>query len=512
MKKQLQLSFLLIIAIFGIGTGAVIQNLLRSTTHLQDLINLHEIEDIRQELNLRVQKVQAYVILPGIDFSYNLDEVIKNVRLVEVAAENCHNCHHEPAVQEDLDYARHLITDFEEKLSYLITTVEDTQWRRDNQEQAIKLSKSIIVHIQDMVSQAAATLQKKTDEAMTDINRSYSFLITTLLITFATTMIIAPYLIKKITAPIKKLHTASKKIAAGELGYTTDLDTSPEFAELFSSFNKMSTALAEKEAENKKLYADLETQLATIKQTQHQLVTAGKLASLGKLAGGIAHDFNNILCGIIGHVNILKMSRPEGSHDSKILTTIYDASYHASKLVEQLMTFAKQQDWQEVPVDLNQIVLEAGQELTEQKADTVIFTTNLADNLNRVKGDPDRLREMITNIWLNSLQAVGKDGIIEVSSKLTETAQIQTGQSLTLPHGQYVNIKISDNGKGIPKDVLPMVFDPYFSTQELGNQKGVGLGMAIAFSIVRKHEGYLHIDSTESSGTTVNIFLPALTA
>ena len=511
MKKKIIFSFFLIFLLFSLGAGATISRLVQSTSSLRNLIKLHEIEDIRQDLNLRVQKVKAYVLMPGLDFSYNLAEVVENVQLMEETVQKCYGCHHREAIEEDIRYTERLVTEFQEKLSYLITTVKDVEWRRENQRQASKIADAIVHHVQDMVNRAAGTLQQKTDLAMGQIHRSYIFLITTLGITFVTALLIAHYLTKTITDPISQLQTAARKITEGELGYTTTYGGKAEFGELLTTFNQMSKALAEKESENNRLYQDLQHQLDNLQKTKHQLIMAGKLASLGKLAGGIAHDFNNILCGIVGHISIIKNNLGKDDPNTTSLDTMQTASFRASKLVDQLMTFASVTDWQEVPVDINNsitMIINAKQSGITQE---IKINKQLTEDLCPVLGDPDRLQELLNNILSNAIHAIEPKGQVDIATE-HEPLKHQTANSpLPLPNGIYVKISIKDNGKGIPKEVLPRVFDPYFSTKGLGPQKGLGLGMAIAYSIVSKHEGHIKIDSQEGQGTVVEVYLPAVT-
>jgi len=161
MKKQIILGFSIIFLVFGLGSAVIIHNLLRSTNSLQYLLSLHKIEDMRQNLNLRVQKVQAYVHLSALDFSYNLDDIISNIQELETSAKECLTCHHEPEIEKEITYTHELIHNYEEKLSYLITSANDDTWRSDNQKQAVKLSDSIIHHVQDMVNRRHPATQNR---------------------------------------------------------------------------------------------------------------------------------------------------------------------------------------------------------------------------------------------------------------------------------------------------------------------------------------------------------------
>lgn len=511
MKKQIILSFLLIFLVFGLGSAVIINNLLRSTNSLQDLLDLHRIEDIRQNLNLRVQKVQSYIHLSALDFSYNLDDIVANIRELEVAAKNCLDCHHEPAIDKDILYTQELIRDYEEKLSYVITSSNDDTWRRENQRQAVQLADTIIYHVQDMVNRAASTLKRKTDNAMKQIKKTYLFLSGTMICTVLMTLLIGHYLTNKITTPIDQLLLATKKLASGELGYVTEYRGNDEFVQLQKSFNEMSLALAAKDKENKDLTLDLQNKIDELHNTQRQLIISEKFASLGKLADGISHDFNNILCGILGCITILKQELKGRYTATELLLSLEKASLRASHLVQKLQSFAGHQEYRQVQVNINEVVIDVHQSIRNPLAKGYTMTLDLDENSTLVNGDYIGLKELFYNICENAIEALAEDGNgrIEIKTENRSVSNNQDGNH-TIPTQRYVKIAIKDNGKGIQDGNLQKIFDPYFSTRERSAQRGMGLGMAIAFSIVKNHHGYIYIDSEEGVGTQVDIYLPAI--
>ena len=512
MKKQIALAFFTIYLIFGLGSAAIINNLLRSTSSLQDLLNLHKIEDMRQNLNLRVQKIQSYVHLSAMDFSYNLDDIVTNIQGLEEAAHVCRTCHHEETVTKDISYTEELIHDYQERLSYIITSASDDTWRRDNQKQAVKLADTIIYHVQEMVNRAATTLQRKTDLAMQQIKKTYLFLSITMACTVFVALAIGRYLAQKITTPIDKLLLATKKLAAGELGYTADYQGTDEFVQLRESFNEMSLALAEKDRENRELTRDLHKKIDELGKAQQQLIISEKLASLGKLAGGIAHDFNNILCGMLGYITILKQDLDGKGSAADSLTTLEQAAIRASHLVQKLQSFAGQKEYPLLPVNVNEVVVDVHQAIrTTYRQGGYTVTLSLDEGLARINGDYAGLKELLYNICENAIEALSADRheLVEIATTNHTVTNNQDGKH-AVPDQTYVKITIKDNGQGIQDANLHKIFDPYFSTREMSARRGMGLGMAIAFSIVKKHHGYIFIDSEVGAGTQVNIYLPTL--
>ncbi len=509
MKKQIIFSLVLIFLLFGIGSAAIVSNLLNSAASLNNLISLHEIENIRKNVSIRLQSIQGYINLPAKLFSSKTKEIADKTQQLQVATQDCFGCHHPASIVRDIAHTETLINSFKQSVSNFNSNETSQAKIQENKQQTINSANEILLHVQNLTDRATEILHNKSNQATTDIQRSYTILIFTFLTTFGLAVIIAHFLIKKITTPIDELLDATRKIKNGELGCMTKAHGPKEFTELLNTFNSMSLALAERENENKALYEDLEKRIHELHKTQHQLVIADKLASLGRLAGGISHDFNNILCGIIGHISLLKVNFDKEASQYSTLETLEKASFHASKLVKQLQTFANLKDWQEIPVNLNHIIISVTQSIKHTLEKDIQVVMQLSDNLFLTKGDPDRFQELLQNICNNSIQAITNKGCLTITTSNRHLTEIKNEDS-PLPAGQYIRITIEDDGVGIPEDVLPQVYDPYFSTKELGSQKGMGLGMAIAFSIVSKHEGHIHLESTEGAGTTVKIDLPAM--
>jgi signal transduction histidine kinase/HAMP domain-containing protein len=247
MRKYIIISFSLIFLLFGLGSGVTIYHLISTTSNLRQLINLHEIEDIRQELSFSLQKIQNYTFSSPAYFAENIDEILENATVIDQTIGKCHECHHEPEVEAELNGVGSLIQEYQEQLSYLITTVTEGERRRVHQIKVIDQSNIILTQVQGMVSRAANTLNLKTSFAMRKIEKSYIILGLTLLLTFLAALLVAHYLASHITKPVDELLTATNKIAKGELGYQADFKGRDEFETLISTFNNMSASLAQQE-------------------------------------------------------------------------------------------------------------------------------------------------------------------------------------------------------------------------------------------------------------------------
>jgi len=234
---------------------------------------------------------------------------------------------------------------------------------------------------------------------------------------------------------------------------------------------------------------------------EEELLKIKKLESVGVLAGGIAHDFNNILTAILGNINLAEMYIDPKDKAYSLLQEAEKASVRAKDLTQQLLTFSKGGDpirktasIQEVIIDSANFVLHGSQ---------VACHFNIADDLWLVDIDTGQMGQVIQNIVLNASHAMPEGGEINITCSNILDITTQTG--LSLPGENYIKIAIQDNGDGIQKKYLNKIFDPYFSTK----QEGSGLGLAVTYSIVNKHDGFIFVQSKLGEGTTFNIYLPA---
>ncbi len=235
------------------------------------------------------------------------------------------------------------------------------------------------------------------------------------------------------------------------------------------------------------------------RRMEDELVKSEKFEALSILSGGIAHDFNNLIAIILGNIEII--STENVSEDAKeAILAIEKAVMRAKNLTEQLMTFTKEG----VPLKRVTCLADLIREicvfsLRGSKASCIF---NIETNLWYADIDEAKISQVIGNILLNSIQAMPKGGLIEI---FANNEIVPESNFLNMKPGKYVKVSIKDNGIGIPKDKLPYIFDPYFTTKE----KGHGLGLASAYIIVKKHNGYIFAESEYGAGTTITFYLPA---
>ncbi|PKI16553.1 hybrid sensor histidine kinase/response regulator [Colwellia sp. 12G3] len=236
------------------------------------------------------------------------------------------------------------------------------------------------------------------------------------------------------------------------------------------------------------------------KQIEEELFKSKKLESVGLLAGGIAHDFNNILAGLFGHLELAKLKLAADHPAYQHIKTANQAMDSATHLTNQLLTFAKGGDPLFETVDIKEIIEDSIEFSLRGSGIKTILT--LPQDLWMLNADKGRLSQVIINLLINAEHAMPSGGTLTV-----EATNIAEFTNNFVPHlyGKFVCLKISDKGVGISKEQQKYIFDPYFTTK----QSGSGLGLAMAHSIIAKHNGYISVESELDKGTTFSIYLPA---
>ncbi|MEQ1832846.1 MAG: ATP-binding protein [Candidatus Eisenbacteria bacterium] len=248
------------------------------------------------------------------------------------------------------------------------------------------------------------------------------------------------------------------------------------------------------------------TDVTENKRLEAQLVRAQRLESIGQLAGGVAHDFNNLLTAISGFTSMALDSLTSDHPARRELGEALKAGDRAAALTRQLLAFARKQVIQPRDVDLVAVVHELRSLLRPVLGEHIHMRLNVAPALWPVHVDASQLEQVLVNLAVNARDAMPEGGELEISAaNLTLSAPRSTGAG-TLPAGDYVEIRVRDEGHGVPEEVQPHLFEPFFTTKAGG--KGTGLGLATCHGIVLQSGGHIEFESRAGEGTTFVVVLP----
>ena len=264
----------------------------------------------------------------------------------------------------------------------------------------------------------------------------------------------------------------------------------------------------------KKDAVELETRLNLVQQTERekeilarQLQQSQKMEAIGTLAGGIAHDFNNILTIILGYAQ-LALKKAQDAGQKKDINRLVSAGMRATELVKQILAFSRQTEIKRTPVSLLPIVKEALKLLRASLPATVEIEQIISKEEHRVLADATEIHQVLMNLCINSYHAMGEQG--GTLTVRMEKDFVPACDGNALPNrpapGEYLLLSVKDDGCGIPPEIKDKIFDPYFTTKDVG--QGAGLGLSIVHGIVRRYNGTIYVDSEPGRGTEFKIHLP----
>jgi len=240
-----------------------------------------------------------------------------------------------------------------------------------------------------------------------------------------------------------------------------------------------------------------------------RLDQAQKLEAIGALAGGIAHDFNNILQPIILYTEMELLEIPTSSPMRDSLERVLKASLRAKELVGQILAVSRSdQEQQRMPTDISPIIKEALKLLRSSIPTSIEIRQKIRKGI--ALADPTQIHQVLMNLCTNAAHAMGEKGVLEVGlSHVNLSESDLADQSIVdLKHGSYLKLCVSDTGSGMDAKTMARIFDPYFTTKEVG--KGSGLGLAVVYGIVKRHEGAITVRSESGKGTTFSVYIPRI--
>jgi two-component system cell cycle sensor histidine kinase/response regulator CckA len=242
------------------------------------------------------------------------------------------------------------------------------------------------------------------------------------------------------------------------------------------------------------------------KRMEEQLRQAHKMESVGRLAGGVAHDFNNMLGVILGHAEMALERIDQGKPVSDNLNEILKATKRSADLTRQLLAFARRQTINPVVLDLNETVAGMLKMLRRLIGEDIELIWKPGRSLWHVKIDPAQVDQTLMNLIVNARDAISNVGTITIETSNVVLDEVYCQTHAETPPGEYVLLTVSDTGIGMDKETLDHIFEPFYSTKEVG--KGTGLGLAMIYGIVRQNHGYLTVYSEQGNGTCFKIYLP----
>ncbi|MGE3335983.1 MAG: response regulator [Rhodospirillaceae bacterium] len=242
------------------------------------------------------------------------------------------------------------------------------------------------------------------------------------------------------------------------------------------------------------------------RRRDEQIHESQRMEAVGQLTGGIAHDFNNLLTVIKANAEDLLMDSKADRAKARQVEMLLQAANRGADLVQQLMAFARKQELAPTAIDINEMLSGFSRLLTRTLPENIRLSVKRAPNFLSVLADPSRLENALLNLCLNARDAMVNGGGLTIETQVATLDHAYAAENAGINPGQYVMIAVTDEGHGMPKDVVERAFQPFFTTKEIG--KGTGLGLSMVYGFVKQSGGHAKIYSEVGYGTTIKLYLP----
>ncbi len=240
---------------------------------------------------------------------------------------------------------------------------------------------------------------------------------------------------------------------------------------------------------------------------QEQLLQAQKMESIGTLAGGIAHDFNNLLQGILGYTSLSLQCVDSQSETHRFLQAVFESAERAANLTSQMLAFSRRKEPRVEPVGISRLVDETVRMLRHMIPTTIEIENRIEPNAWPVEADATQIQQVLVNVCVNARDAMPGGGTLTLETKNRVISQAEAERHVGVAAGRYVMLTVSDTGIGMTAALRERIFEPFFTTKGVG--EGTGLGLAVAYGIVRSHRGRITVYSEPGKGSVFHIYLPA---
>ena len=251
----------------------------------------------------------------------------------------------------------------------------------------------------------------------------------------------------------------------------------------------------------------INTDITNLKQAEEQLYRAQRMESIGTLAGGIAHDLNNVLSPILMSVEMLQSDELIEQNGEPWLSIIRENTTRGASLLKQVLTFARGAEGERISVQLHHLVKDLIEVLNETLPKTITVKFNVKPELETISGDPTQIHQVLMNLAVNARDAMPDGGTLTITAQNITLDENYARLNIEAHAGKYVLFTVKDTGTGMSPEIVNRIFDPFYTTKEIG--KGTGLGLSTALSIIKSHGGFINTYSEPNHGTGFSVYLPA---
>ena len=472
MKKKIIIGLSLFTLIFFLVTVYIIANIETTTSRLDNLVRLHQIEILREHLLIYISRVQSELKSAG----KNNIIIPSNINNMVNIAGDCFNCHHEEDVNKQLVDLNTHIQEYGESVKEALITADNTYVKYFKVDNAFKKGEALIMEFNNMLTITNRRLDERTRFAMEKIATTKVTLYIILALGPVFAVILSFLFIKSITSPLNKILIATRRLKTGDLDHRVE-PLKDEFGEVADSINEMASSL---------------------KQQMHNIQRTEQLRMCGEIATGLAHEIKNPLAGIKISMEFLSQDSSLSEEDREILTKVIDEVRRIEVLLRGLLNFAKPPVPQFAHAKVNNIIdicimfsIRTQSIPSSNNPKEITVSKNFDDTIPTIMADQLQLQQVFLNLLLNAIDAMPGGGTLTLNTACSNDKK-------------SIKIEIADSGKGISHKDMNKIFQPFFTTKS----KGTGMGLAITRRIIEEHGGSISVSSEYGRGTIFTIVLP----
>jgi signal transduction histidine kinase len=475
MKKRIILGLAIFTSIFVLGGIYLIVTIEKGTSTLSNLITLHQVEILREQLLNDARAVESYLSLQQTKFSGNLSAVIGSVVVMEGKANQCLGCHHTAAITDKLQNLKAHIILYKEILSRLLDIRTNQIRLQQENKLAFEQGHELVTLLDEMTALTQVRLEKRTQVTLAEIGDMKKLIFIFIVLGPIFAIGLAVIFTQGLTRPLAKLLWATRKLKSGDMSFRVQ-GLTDEFGEMAAAFNEMAVSL------NEHMY---------------KMQRAEQMTVVGEMAARLIHEIKNPLAGIKGAIQVFQEGAETTQEERGILSQAIDDCQRVESLLKNLLNFAKPPKPQLLPVNMNDI-LEASLRSSLPRSfsapnspQEIRVVKQLDPRVPLIMADPMEMQQVFLNLLINAVQAMPAGGTLTVRTvNNAPTKEIQ--------------IEITDTGKGMSDETREKIFQPFFTTKS----KGSGLGLAISRQFIEMHGGTISADNNPQGGSIFRIVLP----
>ena len=477
MRRKLLYIFSTLCLMSVFVSGYVIYSIDKATGSLENLIEMHKVASMRENMLQQIEVVQDDLNLKATRHARDFSQLVLHVSSMNRAIESCFNCHHSDDVVGRLHSLQGGAETYKIALSRVYTMRANTQRLMREEDNAFMVGQDLIQEVEEMLTFTKQNLDIHTQGILKSVNRSKDFL---LVFTVSAPILffgMVFWFYFNFTRPISSLIKATVRLKGGDLDYRVE-KLNDEFGEVGQSFNEMSSSL---------------------KEVMQNMMRAEQMVLMGEMTSRLAHEIKNPITGIKLAVEIIRDEAELSDEFKDLCAKAVDQIKGMEKLMKGLLNFAKPLAPEFEMENLNEIInttcstinILAEERSRGGECEALHLIRELDEDLPPIMTDASQVRQILLNLMLNAVDAMPEGGTLTVRSSRA-------------PEDGFLRVDIVDTGHGIDPKIADKIFQPFYSTKS----KGTGLGLAIVTRLVDLLEGKLHFKSEETLGTTFTICLP----